>query len=63
MKTYKEIVIKFDRELDTLEIEIEDVLVKAEKGIRLTKQALKDIRDLDTDCEFETKQEAKSIFS
>ncbi len=62
MKAYKEIVQKLDDELDILEIEIEDILIKAEKGIKLTKQALKAIRDLVTDCEFETKQDEISFF-
>jgi hypothetical protein len=62
MKIYKEIVKKLEGKLDILEIEIEDVLVKAEKGIKFTKQALKDVRDLVTDCEFETVQSEISFF-
>ncbi len=62
MKIYKEIVKKLDSELDILEIEIEDILVKAEKGIKLTKKALTNIRELVVDCEFRTKQEEISFF-
>jgi len=54
MKIYKEILRKLDDELDLLETEIEDVLVKAEKGIKLTKQALKQARNLVVENEFRT---------
>ncbi|QTE23603.1 hypothetical protein [Polaribacter cellanae] len=62
MKIYKEIVRKLDDELNILEIETEDILVKAEKGIKLTKQALKDIRNLVTDCEFKTAENEINFF-
>lgn len=45
MKGYKEILKKLYDELDILEVEIEDVLEKAEKGIKLTKETLKKIRN------------------
>jgi hypothetical protein len=60
MKIYKDILRNLEGKLDILEIE--EVLVKAEKGIKLTKQALKDIRYLVVDCEFETKKDEISFF-
>lgn len=61
MNNYKEILRNLEVELDILETEVEDTLVKAGKGIKLTRVALKDIRDLVTDCEFETKQDEISF--
>ncbi len=62
MKNYKEILRKLEVELDILETETEDILVKAEKGIKLTKLALKDIRDLVTVCEFKTVKSEITFF-
>lgn len=62
MKIFKKILSKLDCELDMLETEIEDILVKAEKGIKLTKQALKAIRNLVINNEFETIQNEITFF-
>lgn len=62
MKVYKEIVAKLDSELNVLDLEIEDVLVRAEKGIRLTKRALKDLRELIIADEFETEESEIAFF-
>ena len=56
MKIYKEIVRKLDNELDILEIEIDEVLVKAERGIQLTKKALKQMRHFVVDKGFPSKE-------
>jgi len=59
---YENILKKLDFELDILEIEEEDVLVKAEKGIKLAKHTLKTIRRIIVDYKFETKLEEISFF-
>ncbi|WP_261376478.1 hypothetical protein [Gillisia sp. Hel_I_86] len=43
-------------------LKIEDTLPKAEKGIKLTKQALKEIRIIIAEYEFEKKQEEIYFF-
>ena len=52
---FDDILKKLDNELDILEIEEEDILVKAEKGIKLAKQTLKTVRGVIVDYEFETR--------
>ena len=52
---YDDILKKLDSELDILEIEEADILVKAEKGIKLAKQTLKRVRSIVVEYEFETK--------
>lgn len=62
MKIYEEILKNLDDELDILETEIEDVLVKAEKGIELTKKALKEVRNSVVDNKFKTIQNEITFF-
>lgn len=62
MKIYKEIVRKLDHQLDTLEIEIDNILIKAEKGIKLTKKALKQMRNLVVEKGFEHKENEINFF-
>ena len=52
---YEDILKKLDYELNILEIEEEDILVRAEKGIKLAKQTLKKVRSIIVDYEFKTK--------
>ena len=59
---YDDILKKLDSELDILEIEEADILVKAEKGIKLTKQTLKRVRSIVVEYEFETKLEEITFF-
>ncbi|WP_335965515.1 RteC domain-containing protein [Galbibacter sp. PAP.153] len=59
---YDDILKNLDYELNILEIEEEDILVKAEKGIKLAKQTLKKVRSIIVDYEFETKLEEISFF-
>ena len=59
---FEYILKKLDNNLDILEIEEEDILVKAEKGIKLSKQTLKTIRSIIIDYEFETKLEEILFF-
>lgn len=59
---YSEILKKLDDELVILKIDLENVLERAEKGIKLTKQALKDVKDLVTDHEFESAQSEITFF-
>ena len=49
-------------ELNVLEIEEEDILVRAEKGIKLAKQTLKKVRSIIVDYEFKTKSEEIHFF-
>lgn len=60
--TYNGILKTLNYELDVLETEEEDVLIKAEKGIRLTKQTLKEIRSVIVDYEFKIKEEEIYFF-
>ena len=59
---YDDILKKLDSELNVLEIEEEDILVRAEKGIKLAKQTLKKIRSIIVDYEFKTKSEEIHFF-
>ena len=59
---YDDILKKLDSELDILEIEEADILVKAEKGIKLAKQTLKRVRSIVVEYEFETKLEEITFF-
>lgn len=62
MKDYNEIVENLDLNLEFLEEETVDILLKAEKGIKLTKQSLKDVRNLIIIYKFKTKQEEIVFF-
>lgn len=62
MKNYKEIAQKLEDDLNILEIEEEDILEKTEKGIKLTKQALKEIRNFIVDYKFNGKEEEIYFF-
>lgn len=46
MKSYENILVEMENTLEKLEIEIEDVLIKAEKGIKISKQSLIKLRPL-----------------
>ena len=59
---YDDILKKLDNKLDILEIEEQDILLKAEKGIKLAKQTLKSVRSIVVDYEFETKLEEIHLF-
>ena len=59
---YDDILKKLDNKLDILEIEEQDILLKAEKGIKIAKQTLKSIRSIVVDYEFETKLEEIHFF-
>jgi len=59
---YDDILKKLDSELNVLEIEEEDILVRAEKGIKLAKQTLKKVRSIIIDYEFKTKSEEIHFF-
>lgn len=45
MKSYDSILSSFDLELDFLESEYEDILIKAEEGVQITKRALLQLRN------------------
>jgi hypothetical protein len=62
MEIYKEIVRILDNQLNTLELEIDDILVKAEKGIQLTKKALKQMRNLVVEKGFDSKESEVNFF-
>jgi len=59
---YDDILKKLDYELNILEIEEEDILMRAEKGIKLAKQTLKKVRSIIVDYEFKTKLDEISFF-
>ena len=59
---YDDILKNLDNKLDILEIEEQDILLKAEKGIKIAKQTLKSIRSIVVDYEFETKLEEIHFF-
>ncbi|WP_116770197.1 RteC domain-containing protein [Maribacter litoralis] len=59
---YDDILKKLDSELNVLEIEEEDILVRAEKGIKLAKQTLNKVRSIIVDYEFKTKSEEIHFF-
>lgn len=62
MKIYKEILQKLNNDLEVLETEVEDVLVKAEKGMKLTRHSLKNIRSLVVDKAFKTSKDEITFF-
>lgn len=62
LKNLENISKKVANSIDILETEEEDVLVRAEKGIRLIKQTLKEIRNTVVGNEFESKQEEINFF-
>ncbi len=59
MGTYKNVITRLDEKLELLESEIEDALIKAEQGIKVTKVALEELRNEIVSCNFESK--AKEI--
>ena len=52
MKNYDEILKRTDINLEALETEAKDVLYKAEQGIKVTKWALEQLRNLVVEHEF-----------
>lgn len=62
MTGHKEILKDLDAGLDMLESENKDFLYKAEQGIKIIKQALKNIRGLIADYQFKTNQEEIYFF-
>ena len=62
MRVYEKIVEELDSHLEFLETEIEDVLVKAEEGIKISKKALLQLRKTVTDTRIKTKEKEITIF-
>lgn len=62
MKRYKDILKTLGNELDDIETRIEDVLIRAEKGIRLAKKALQETRKLIDDHEFKSEHDEITFF-
>lgn len=52
MKLYKEILVKLDLDLEFLETEVNETLVKAEKGIKITSLSLKVLSEYVNDRRF-----------
>lgn len=52
MKLYKEILAKLDLDLEFLETEVKETLIKAEKGIKITRLLLKVLSDYVNDWRF-----------
>lgn len=59
---YQNLLQGLEAELDSLEIEIDDVLIKAEQGIKLSRQVLKEIRDLVILKDFKSSKEEILFF-
>lgn len=53
MKNLSKILLKLDKELESLEATVEDILVKSEKGIKLSKNTLNEIRNSVVNKKFE----------
>ncbi|WP_298487017.1 RteC domain-containing protein [uncultured Maribacter sp.] len=62
MKRYKDILKTLGTELDEIETRIEDVLIRAEKGIRLAKKALQETRKLIDKHEFKSEHDEITFF-
>lgn len=62
LEAYSHIIQELDKTIENLESETDDILVRAEKGIKITKKALKEVRNLVVDYEFETEQEEIHFF-
>tara|TARA_R110002126_G_scaffold269000_1_gene412639 strand:- start:406 stop:621 length:216 start_codon:yes stop_codon:yes gene_type:complete len=62
MKAYEHIIEELDTSLEMLEVEIDDVSILAETGIKITKQTLKSIRELVVDKEFDSKEDEICFF-
>ncbi|WP_136468591.1 RteC domain-containing protein [Flagellimonas onchidii] len=62
MTVFKKILEEFNSSLNSLELEIDDVVLKSEKGIKITKSALKSIRKYANDYQFNDKQEEIDFF-
>ena len=62
MRIYEKIVEELDSHLEFLETEIEDVLVKAEEAIKISKKALLQLRKTVTDNRIKTKGKEITIF-
>ncbi|HPF11182.1 MAG TPA: RteC domain-containing protein [Flavobacteriaceae bacterium] len=62
MKHLKKIIDDLNEELDVLEYESEDCLSKAEKGIRISKRVLIDIRNIVLENDFKEKDEEINFF-
>ncbi len=52
MELYDKILLKLDHDLEFVETEIEEILLKAEQGIKMTTVALEQLRDTVIDQEF-----------
>ena len=62
MLEYDKILEKLDKDLDALESKTNDILHKAEQGIKISKQALKQTREFVVDSHFKTNQEEIHFF-
>tara|TARA_B100000949_G_scaffold233267_1_gene249305 strand:- start:2560 stop:2775 length:216 start_codon:yes stop_codon:yes gene_type:complete len=62
MKAYEHIIEELDTSLEMLEVEIDDVSILAETGIKITKQTFKSIRELVVDKEFDSKEDEICFF-
>lgn len=62
MNTIEKILEDLDKNLEILELETDNVLYKAEKGVKLSKKALKGIRNLVINSEFKNEQEEIHFF-
>ncbi|WP_345742776.1 RteC domain-containing protein [Aquimarina aggregata] len=62
MLKYNGILEKLDEDLDALESKTNDILHSAEQGIKISKRALKNIRALIVDSEFDSAQEEIQFF-
>lgn len=62
MKIYDKTLQKLDEKLEFFEVEIEDNLVKAEHGIKVTKEALEELRNLTIKDSFRSKDSEIHFF-
>lgn len=61
-KYINEVLANLDASLDAIESNIEDILIKAEKGIEVSKKSLKDIRKWVINHQFESKNDEIHFF-
>lgn len=62
MKTYEKILHELEKALELLELEVDDILLTAERGIKYSKQALKEIRNIVIEYSFEDNKEEINFF-
>lgn len=62
LKKHEKILYKLDVSLEALEVDESDILEKAEKGIQITKLALKELRSLVIDFQFKSKAQEICCF-